>query len=157
MLVTSIAFGLGATSTVAARRQPPCSVTSSVVASAPPTAGADPIRDARWYINAERTIWAHVPDSGWPAGGFLFGPRGKTPGQKTYWVRPRGTTLRITGRRIDGNSPGFAADGYGTTTSDFEIVALYSPTVGCWEVEAAAGAHTLRFVTEVRTIDPREP
>jgi hypothetical protein len=70
-------------------------------------------------------------------------------GQKTYWVRPRGTALKISGRRLDAEAPAVDADVPCCYTTGFQIVALHFPTEGCWEVHATAGEHELRFVTKV--------
>src|SRR3981081_1744979 len=83
--------------------QPKSCLTSPVVIDSPPREpNADPAGQASsWYINADRTIWAGpVPEGGWPSGGILFSGDGVVKGQKTYWVRPQGKQLTITGRRI---------------------------------------------------------
>src|SRR5947209_1782022 len=72
----------------------------------PRDSSASPVGPADWYINADRTIWAGaVPKGGWPAGGTLYSGKRRVKGQKTYWVRPRGTQLVISGHRLDGDAP----------------------------------------------------
>jgi hypothetical protein len=128
------------------------------------SAPADPNADsgggpANWYVNSDRTIWAGpVPEGGWPSGGTLFSGDGMVKGQKTYWVRPQGKQLAITGRRIDTNGPPVEAHIPCCYPTGFQIVALYFPTQGCWEVSAKAGDNELRFVTEVKQsiVDSRQ-
>jgi hypothetical protein len=103
-----------------------------------------------WYTNTDRTIWANVPAAGWPAGGTVYTRRGPVSGQKTYWVRPKGTQLQIGGRRLDGAAPSVEADIPCCYPTGFQIVALHFPTEGCWEVNARSGESELTFVTRVR-------
>src|SRR5471032_2204262 len=79
-----------------------CAASPIATDVAPQDPNADPVgreNPAKWYINAGRTIWAGpVPEGGWPAGGKLFSGNGAAvKGRKTYWVRPRGTQLVISG------------------------------------------------------------
>jgi hypothetical protein len=130
-----------------------CAVSAMIRDSAPPDPNADPVAQvapANWYINETRTIWAGpVPNAGWPSGGLLFAGDRTVKGQKTYWVRPRGTQLLIAGRRLDANAPPVEAHIPCCYTSGFQIVGLFFPTPGCWEVTASAGDETLQFVTLV--------
>ena len=71
-------------------------------------------------------------------------------GQKTYWVRPTGPQLVISGRRLDGSAPPVEAHIPCCYPTGFQIVGLFFPTEGCWEVHAKAGESELRFVTYVR-------
>jgi hypothetical protein len=116
----------------------------------PPDPDADPVGPARWYINSDRTIWAGpVPADGWPQGGHVFTGDKAVRGQKTYWVRPQGERLMITGRRLDGEGAVEATIPC-CYTSGFQIVALHFPASGCWEVSANAGVSEIRFVTWVK-------
>lgn len=126
-----------------------CETSPTIRATAPADRSADPVT-GQWYINTDRSIWVSVPADGWPADGQVFRGRRPIKGQKTYWVRPQGTVLQITGRRLDADAAGVDADipcCYGT---GFQIVALHFPTAGCWEVTATSGDQALRFVTMVR-------
>jgi hypothetical protein len=120
-----------------------CTTSPTVTAQAPRDPEADPA-GGDWFINRTRTIWAgwlvHDGITPWTAGGRL----------KTYWVRPRGSELIISGRRLDG--PAEALDPWIPCCyrSGFQIVGLRFPTPGCWEVRAEAGAEELRFVTHVK-------
>lgn len=123
--------------------------------SAPRDSAADPVGPADWYINADRTIWAGpVPAGGWPSGGMLYSGGRVVPGHKTYWVRPQGQQLVITGHRLDGQGPVLEAYVPCCYLTGLQIVALHFPTVGCWEVSARAGDRELTFVTEVRPTAP---
>jgi hypothetical protein len=68
---------------------------------------------------------------------------------KVLWLKPPGSVLRVTGRRLDGDAPPLTAqlpDGYG---GDFQASGIGFPTPGCWEVEARAGESSLRFVVAI--------
>jgi hypothetical protein len=127
-----------------------CATSPLVTAVAPNEPEADPGRPADWYMNADGTIWAGpVPNGGWPSGGILYSGSGTVKGQKTYWVRPKGTQLVISGRRLDTTSPPVEAHIPCCYGGGFQIVGLYFPSEGCWEVNARAGESELRFVTYV--------
>lgn len=90
----------------------------------------------------------------WPDGVIAAGPDFVTAdgavGMKFGWWRTVEGTLRITGRRLDGDAPplrGDVPDGYGKT--GFQASGVFFPTEGCWEVTGAVGATTLTFVTFV--------
>jgi len=128
-----------------------CAVSSTIRDSAPHDENADPIGSANWYVNADRTIWAGpVPDNGWRSGGTLFSGSEAAKGQKTYWVRPRGTQLVISGHRIDGSAPAVETHIPCCYPTGFQIVGLSFPTEGCWEITAKAGSSELQFVTQVK-------
>jgi hypothetical protein len=132
-----------------------CEASPVIRAAAPADPSADPVT-GHWYINTDRSIWVGVPADGWPAGGLVYRGRRPIKGQKTYWVRPQGTVLRITGRRLDAEAAGVDADVPCCYGSGFQIVALHFPTEGCWEVNATSGDRELRFVTMVRPpVTPR--
>lgn len=136
-----------------------CAATPVIRDSAPSDPGADPVRRANWYINADRTIWAGpLPEGGWPPGGRLYSGRAVVKGQKTYWVRPQGTELAISGRRLDASAPPVEAHIPCCYRTGFQIVGLFFPTEGCWEVTAKAGDSELRFITQVRqpTVERRQ-
>ena len=125
-----------------------CQVTPTVQAGSSVDPGADFVR-GEWYRNEDQSIWVSVPRGGWNAGGRVYRGDLEVTGQKTYWVRPRGTTLQITGVRLDGLAPTADADVPCCYTSGFQIAALHFPTEGCWEVRATSGDHALSFVTRV--------
>ena len=126
-----------------------CPATPTVIDCSPVDEAADPIVMHDWYINADRSIWVAVPADGWPSGGTLFQGDRAIKGQKTYWVRPRGEDLIITGRRLDSSAPPLEAQVPCCYPTGFQIVALHFPTEGCWEVSAKAGTSELTFVTRV--------
>jgi hypothetical protein len=90
----------------------------------------------------------------WPDGVIDAGPDFVTPdgavSMKFGWWRAVAGSLRITGRRLDGEAPplrGYAPDGYGKT--GFQASGVDFPTEGCWEVTGTIGATRLTFVTYV--------
>jgi hypothetical protein len=128
-----------------------CAESPMIRDSAPPDPNADPAGPSDWYINGDRTIWAGpVPAGGWSAGGTLFSGGGVVKGQKTYWVRPRGTQLVIAGRRLDASAPSVEAHIPCCYKTGFQAVGLFFPTEGCWEVTAKSGDSELQFITRVR-------
>jgi hypothetical protein len=132
LLVAVVALLAGQASARAASEPGECPVSKTVRADAPRDPNADPFREALWYINDDKSIWAHA--GGWG---------------KMYWVRPQGTDLVITGRRLDGSAAPLQAYIPCCYTSGFQIVGLTFPTGGCWEVTAKSGENALRFVTRV--------
>ncbi|MFX3824768.1 hypothetical protein ACJBTM_10570, partial [Streptococcus suis] len=83
---------------------------------------ADAFGFGPWYINADRTIWASVPRAGWSAGG-----------DKVMWIRPAGSDLVVSGRRLDGEAPPLRADIPCCYPTGFQASGLIFPTGGCWE------------------------
>ena len=115
-----------------------CPASERVYDSAPRDPNADPVHGF-WYRNADRTLWAVVPKDGWRVGR-----------NKSYWVRPPGTTLTIAGRRIGADPTPLRARIPCCYPTGFQIVGLDFPVKGCWEVSATAGRSALVFVTEVK-------
>ncbi len=74
---------------------------------------------------------------------------GAVRGNKTYWVRPEGAELVITGRRLDAEGPGVEAGIPCCYPTGFQIVDLFFPAEGCWQVTARAAGRELTFVTHV--------
>jgi len=56
----------------------------------------------------------------------------------------------IGGRRLDANAPPVEAHIPCCYPAGFQIVALFFPTEGCWEVTAKSGDSELQFVTQVK-------
>jgi len=133
-----------------------CPASQLVTAAAPIDPNADPIAAAaNWYINADRTIWAGpLPVGGWTSGGTVYTSQGAVQGEKTYWVRPQGTQLTVTGRRLDASASPVQSIVPCCYPTGFQIVALLFPTAGCWEISAKAGDRELRFVTQVKPATP---
>jgi len=112
---------------------------SKTIKDQPPTKQPDvTLGLGEWYVNADRTIW--VAKNSWQAG---------SDGNKVIWIRPAGTKLVITGRRLDAQAPPPRATPDRGYPGGFTVTFLYFPTSGCWEVIAKAGSKELRFVTEV--------
>jgi hypothetical protein len=116
-----------------------CAVTKPEVTQPARDAAADPFPSAPWYINADRTIWA-----GWDAANLREGRN------KVLWIRPKGTQLEISGRRLDSESSPLVARIPCCYPTGFQASGLTFPTGGCWEVRARAGASELTFVTFVK-------
>jgi hypothetical protein len=117
-----------------------CLVTEAIRAEPPRDPNADTFGTGPWYVNADRSIWA-----GRDAIHMVAGPKGN----KVLWIRPQGTQLTISARRVDANaSPA-------TTTipccypTGFQASGLAFPTKGCWQISAKAGTSELTFITRV--------
>ena len=117
-----------------------CPVTEAIRAVPPRDPNADPFGSGPWYINADRTIWA-----GWDAVRMVAGPEGN----KVLWIRPRGTQLTVSGRRLDAEVPPPTASIPCCYPTGFQASGLIFPTEGCWEISAKAGNSQLTFVTRV--------
>jgi hypothetical protein len=89
-----------------------------------------------WYADRDRTIWA-----------WWWGRR-SDGSYKALWVRPKGSTLIVTGRRLDGPSSPLKAD-IARSNYTFETSGLTFPKPGCWEVNASDAGKTLRFVVAI--------
>jgi hypothetical protein len=114
-----------------------CSVTPRVEDHPPDDAHASTFADGTWYANSERTIWA-----------WWWGKR--TDGDyKILWVRPVGTQLRITGRRLDGDAPALTAKIPTGNPYTYQASAVAFPTDGCWEIEGSAGDARMKFVVRI--------
>lgn len=114
----------------------PCPVTEPVRDQPPRDPAADPFPLALWYVNADRTIWAGAAHL-------------RTGGNKVLWIRPKGTQLKVTGRRLDGESARLRAHIPCCYPSGFQASGLTLPTGGCWEIRAEAGSSRLTFITNV--------
>ena len=117
-----------------------CPITRPLRDQPPKDPNADPFGLSYWYINADRTLWAGpVPDKdSWRVGG-----------NKVIWIRPQGTQLAISGRRLDADASPLKTwipDGY---TTGFQVTDMAFPTEGCWEITAESGKSELRFVVQV--------
>jgi hypothetical protein len=117
-----------------------CPATGAIRAEPPRDPNADPFGSGPWYINADRTIWA-----GWDAVRMKAGPQGN----KVLWIRPQGTQLKVSGRRLDSHAPPARAEIPCCYPTGFQASGLYFPTEGCWEISAKAGRSELTFITHV--------
>lgn len=114
-----------------------CPISKPIRAEPPKDPSADRFGFGDWNVNADRTIW--VVSRNWRAG---------SDGNKVIWILA-GTTLVITGRRLDAGSAPLRVDAPCCYLSGFQVTGLYFPTEGCWKVTAKAGSSELRLVTEV--------
>jgi hypothetical protein len=157
VVLALVAVATAQHSVIAQQPASTCQTTATVHATSPLERSADPV-GGEWYINEDKSIWVSVPRDGWNAGGQVYRGDREVKGQKTYWVRPRGTALAVSAVRLDGLAPTVEADVPCCYTSGFQIVALHFPTEGCWEVRATSGDHFLSFVTKVLPpLPPRPP
>jgi hypothetical protein len=106
----------------------------------PKDPNSDPFGYTSYFINADRTIWA-----GWAPESWTASP----DGNKTVWIRPAGTDLQISGHRLDGDSAPIKADIPCCYPTGFQIVGLYFPTPGCWQITADSGQNHLQFVLQI--------
>jgi len=115
-------------------------VTEPIRAEPPRDPNADPFGLGPWYVNADRNIWA-----GWDAVRMVAGPKGN----KVLWIRPQGTPLTISGRRLDANASPAKATIPCCYPTGFQASGLAFSTEGCWQISATAGASELTFITRV--------
>lgn len=120
-----------------------CKVSDTIVAEPPKSEHASPFGVGHYFVNANRTMWVRHKD-------LYVGDIEN----KIIWIRPSGTRLVVSGKRIDSTAPPLSAeeDHY---SHDFTVIGLYFPETGCWQIDATAGTEELHFVTEV--ISPPEP
>lgn len=114
-----------------------CPVTAPVRADAPPDPSADPV-SGYWYISADRLLWAPASPPGVAQTGI-----------GRYWVRPAGTQLIFTARRLDVPGPPITSRERSGYATGFYFGGP-DPTEGCWEVTASAGASHVTFVAQIQ-------
>lgn len=117
-----------------------CPVTATQLGEPPKDPNSDPFGYGPWFINADQTMWAGWNPTQWTA---------SSDGNKTVWIRPAGTDLQITGHRLDGDSAPLKAEIPCCYPTGFQIVGLYFPTAGCWQVTATSGPSQLEFVIQI--------
>jgi beta-lactamase regulating signal transducer with metallopeptidase domain len=115
-----------------------CDVTTSNFAMKISSIEKSALGEGPWIINADRTIWA--PDQPYVANRVV----------NSIWMRPADTDLKVTGRRLDGDSPLLQAGPAAPLRTGYIAVGLTFPASGCWEITATAGASKLTFITQVR-------
>jgi len=144
LITTLVAAG----STLVAAETPTtsCTVTHAIKAKPADDPNADPFGYGPWYINGDRTIWA-----GWDA------TRLREGWNKVLWIRPQGTELRVSGRRLDAVAPPLTARIPCCYPTGFQATGLIFPSSGCWEIKATAGSSELTFVVEVKHVLAFEP
>jgi TonB family protein len=119
-----------------------CEATMPVAERPPNDPHASPFL-GDWYANADRTMWA--------SGG---GPVPGTLRTKVLWVRPAGSELTISARRLDGDAgPAdvLVPSGYQWT---YQASGLTFSTPGCWQITGTAGGKTLQFVLNIANPNP---
>ena len=118
-----------------------CAITQPIRAEPPRDPDADRFGFGPWYINSDQTIWA-----GWNVGEWVAGGTGN----KVMWIRPKGTQLRIAGRRLDAAAAPLKAAIPCCYPTGFQPSWLSFPSPGCWEVTGKSGASTLTFTTIIK-------
>jgi WD40 repeat protein len=117
-----------------------CPVTEPVRDAPPDDPHADPFAYANWYVNSDRSIWVGPSPEYWNGG----------VSNKVMFIRPQGTDLKVTGRRLDAGALPLETRIPCCYPTGFQVASVYFPTPGCWEVTAAAGDSELTFVTQVK-------
>ena len=117
-----------------------CPVTASVTWRPPDSGGRDPLPHGPYFRSPDGRIGT-ADRQPWSTGGM-----------KVLWLKPVGSRLEVSGRRLDGEAPPLRADLHGPQAypGDFGASGVHFPTVGWWEVEARADGSVLRFVVSVR-------
>lgn len=118
---------------------PSCEVTPTVQATPPKDPQADDFGSGPWYVNEDRSLWA-----GWDA------VRLKSGRNKVLWIRPAGSELVVSARRVDGASGKFEAEVPCCYPTGFQASGLRFDTPGCWEISAKAGNASLKFIAQVQ-------
>jgi hypothetical protein len=112
---------------------------SELVAERPPD-GSDAFAGTprpTWYTNPKRTMWAQ-----WMGKTY-------TGAYKVLWFRTQGTTIKVTGHRLDGAAPPMTADiGIGSPLT-IQGSGLSFPSAGCWQIDASAATETITFVVKI--------
>ena len=121
-------------------REPSCPVTPTVREIPPKDPNADGFGNGPWHVNADRTIWvqnASFPE--WRQG----------LNHKVMWIRPAGTQLSVTGKRLDGPSVPLETTMPCCYRTGFQVGTVTFPTSGCWKVTATADDKILEFVARL--------
>jgi hypothetical protein len=117
-----------------------CALTQPIRAEPLRDPKADPFGTGPWYVNADRSIWA-----GGDAVRMVAGEKGN----KVLWIRPQGTKLVVSGRRLDAEASPPKASMPCCYPTGFQASGLTFSTQGCWEISAKAWTSNLTFVTRV--------
>jgi hypothetical protein len=124
----------------------PCPATTPILSADPTPSPDNPSwahRDpyaptTTWYVSPDRKLWAH-PWNEWST----------RSGIKVFWIKPVGSQLEVSGRRLDGPAPPLGVNLPSGYPGDYQAGGLTFPVAGCWEVESKAGGSVLRFVVSV--------
>ncbi len=119
-----------------------CAESETVREQPPNAAGIDPFGSGPWYVNEDRNIWV-----GWGSGPSWV----KGQNKKVVWVKPAGSPLIISGRRLNPDAEPMIAEQPGDYSSfGYDPTNLFFPTGGCWEIKGKVGVASITFVTRVR-------
>lgn len=123
-----------------------CRLTKPVWAKPPDDAAVQGSPEFGYYfMNEDGSIWA----SAWWVGQEEHYLRASKDGIKVGWFRPAGTTLEISGQRLDGPAPALEAHVPCCYPTRFQATGLIFPTEGCWTVTVKAAERELSFVVWV--------
>ena len=138
--ITMVALPLAVAAPYDAQSTASCPVTKAVRATPPKDPNAAPFGSGPWYINADRSVWA-----GWAAIRLRAGGRGN----KVLWIRPAGTDLVVSARRLDSEAGTFEVEIPCCYPTGFQPSGLHFSEPGCWEISGNAGKSSLTFITRV--------
>jgi len=165
LLASPIALLCGGAPTQATKHTapPPLTKTNSGVQTC---VVSEPIQEKRfgltsWYVNADRTIWAHF----WTSEPVKSAPQD----YKVLWIRPKpfpdissseaerllasgqvGAEFVLSGRRLDSIASSLKYSVPSAYPQEIQPSSISFSAAGCWEVDAKVGNSSLRFVVEVR-------
>jgi len=131
----------------AATPPPTCAVTAASKSIPVADEQGRPFPKGRWYVNADKTIWAGVMGQAPPI-------RANSAGNMVLWRRPIKGNLSVTTRRLDGDSPLARTTLRAVVTERNVVSEIEFPTPGCWEITGVAAASRLTFVVIVEPAPP---
>lgn len=114
-----------------------CPITKTIESEPLKDPNAMPFGFGAYHVNEDRSIW--LRSRRWIA----------RRGDKGIWIRPQGTQLVVSGRRLDAEAPPLEVVIPCCYPTGFQVTGMTFPTEGCWEVRARAGKKKLRFVVVV--------
>ena len=94
-----------------------------MMAEPPRDPHADPFGFGPWFVSKDGAIW-----TGAPRAGMVPSDSG------SFWIRPEGTTLAISARRLDADAPPVTdRERAGQSAYGFYDGGISLPTEACWE------------------------
>ena len=125
----------------------PCELTAPAKSIPVADEQGRPFPKGRWYVNADKTIWAGVMGQAPPM-------RANSAGNMVLWRRPVDGNLSVTTRRLDGDSPPARATLRAVVAERNVVSEIDFPTPGCWEITGVAAASRLTLVVHVEPARP---
>jgi hypothetical protein len=116
---------------------------SPLTSASPPSKAAAQFPAVGWYQSQDGKLWA-------------ASARTVYSGETTFaWSKPEGSRLIVSAKRIDGDAPPFKAVIPDRSAGDYQTTLMIFPSVGCWLIQAQAGASAMEFILYVeRTAFP---